>query len=168
MERRLLTVRRTLLGVAAGVIMLVVVAASSASPSQADRLRAIETARLQALVDGDATAAGRSLAADYQLINPAGVALSRDEFLGGVAAGFPDFLALEPTGRIEVRQSGDSATLRYPTSFDLVVGGTRLTHAGWTTQLYERRDGHWQAVWGQSTAIPNRPELLIQALEPTP
>ncbi len=164
------TMRRTLAAVAAAVVVaaaaVAVSSASSASSSQADRLRAIETARLQALVDAD-TATARSLTApDFQLINPAGAPLSRDDFLGGVDAGAIDFLSLEPSSPIAVRLSGDSATLRYRTAFDLVVGGTHLTHQAWTTALYERRDGRWQIVWGQTTAIPNKPGLFIESLKP--
>ncbi len=174
MARRLstqpVTMRRTLAAVAVAVVVaaaaVAVSSASSASSSQADRLRAIEATRLQALVDAD-TATARSLTApDFQLINPAGAPLSRDEFLGGVDAGAIDFLSLEPSSPIAVRLSGDSATLRYRTAFDLVVGGTHLTHQAWTTALYERRDGRWQIVWGQTTAVPNQPALFIESLKP--
>jgi len=61
---------------------------------------------------------------------------------------------------------GDAATLRYRTAFDLVVGGTHLTHEAWTTALYERRDGRWKIVWGQSTAIPNDLGLFIESIKP--
>ena len=165
-----MTMRRTLAALAVAVVVaaaaLVVSSASSASPSQADRLRAIETARQQALVDADTATARNLTAPDFQQINPAGVLLSRDDFLGAIDAGVIDFLSLETVSPIAVRLSGDSATLRYKTAFDLVVGGTHLTHQAWTTALYERRDGRWQIVWGQTTAIPNRPALLIEALEP--
>jgi len=146
-----------------------VVTASSASPassSQAGHLRAIETARLQALVDADTATARKLTAPDFQLINPAGAPLSRDDFLGGVGAGIIDFLALEPTSPIAVRLSGDSATLRYQTAFDVIVGGTHLAHKAWTTALYERRHGRWQTVWAQTTAIPNNLDLFIESIKP--
>jgi len=162
--------RRAPAAVAAALVVAIgVLTASSASPassSQADHLRAIETTRLQALVDADTATARKLTAPDFQLINPAGAALSRDEFLGGVDAGVIDFLALDPASPIAVRLSGDSATLRYQTAFDLVVGGTHLTHKAWTTALYERRHGRWQIVWGQTTAIPNRPDLFIESIKP--
>ena len=139
---------------------------TSASSSQADRLRAIERTRLQALVDGDTATARKLTAPDFQVINPAGAPLSRADFLDPVGAGVLDFLSLEPKSRIAVRVSGDSATLRYKTGFDLVVGGTHLTHDAWTTDLFERRHGRWQIVWGQTTAIPNRPDLFIESIKP--
>jgi hypothetical protein len=145
---------------------LAVTSASTASPSQAERLRAIETARQQALVDADIATARALTAPDFQLINPAGAALSRDDFLGGVEAGAIDFLSLDTISPIAVRMSGASATLRCKTRFDLVVGGTHLTHDAWTTALYEHRDGRWQIVWGQTTAIPNDLGLFLRSLEP--
>ena len=161
------TMRRTLAALAVAVVVAAAaVTVSSASSSQADRLRAIETNRLQALVDADTATARELTAPDFQLINPAGVTLSRDAFLGAIDAGAIDFLSLEPSSPIEVRLSGDSATLRYRTAFDLVVGGTHLTHQAWTTALYERQDGRWQIVWGQTTAIPNQPGLFIESLKP--
>jgi hypothetical protein len=170
LSKPLLTMRRTLAVVAAalvvGAAVVMASSASSASPSQADRLRAIETTRLQALVDADTATARKLTAPDFQLINPAGVTLSRDDFLGGVDAGVIDFLVNEPSAPIAVRLSSDSASLRYPTAFDLVVGGTHLTHEAWTTALYERRDGRWQIVWAQTTAIPNDLDLFLESITP--
>jgi hypothetical protein len=174
MARRLSTQRlmrrRALAAVAAALVtaaaVLMVSSASPASSSQADQLRAIETARLQALVDADTATARKLTARDFQQINPAGAELSRDDFLGGVAAGVLDFLSLEPSSPIAVRLSGESATLRYRTTFDVVAGGTHVTHQAWTTALYERRNGRWQIVWGQTTAIPNRLDLFIESIKP--
>lgn len=77
-----------------------------------------------------------------------------------------DYLVFEPVSRIAVRRSGDSAALRYKVSFDLVAGGTRVTHKGWITELWERRGGRWQIVWEQATAIPNNFDLFLQSIEP--
>jgi hypothetical protein len=159
---------------AAVAVALVVAAtgamtAASAQPShgsQADRLRAIETARQRALVAADVRAARQVTAPDFQLINPSGDVLSRDDFLGAVQAGVVDFLSLDTISPIAVRLSGDSGTLRYETRFDVVAGGTHLTHDGWTTALYERRSGHWRVVWAQTTAIPNDPDLFVRSLAP--
>ena len=164
------TKRRRLAAVATTVVVATgVVTASSASPatsSRADRLRAIETDRLKALVDADTATARRLTAPDFQLINPAGTSLSRADLLGGVGAGDIDFRAIRPTRPIAVRMSGDSATLRYKTTFDLVAGGIHLSHKAWTTALYERRNGRWQIVWEQTTALPNRPELFLESIKP--
>jgi Domain of unknown function (DUF4440) len=142
------------------------VAHSRPGASQADQLPAIERKRLRALVDADTATAGRSMAADFQAVTPAGDTLSLHDYLGSVRAGVIDYLVFKPRSRIAVRPSGDSAALRYKVSFDLVAGGTRVTHKGWITELWEHRDGRWLIVWEQATAIPNNFDLFLQAIEP--
>jgi hypothetical protein len=132
----------------------------------ADHLRTIETARLQALVDADTPTARKLIAPDFQLINPGGAVSSRQDYMDAVDAGIIDFLVFEPVSPIAVRLSGDSAALRYQVSFDLIVGGTRVTHQGWITELYERREGRWQIVWEQATAIPNDFGLFVESIKP--
>ncbi len=134
--------------------------------SQADRLPAIERTRLHALVDADTATARRMMASDFQAVTPSGDTLSLDDYLGAVAAGVIDYLVFKPVSRIAVRPSGDSAAIRYKVSFDLVAGGTRVTHKGWITELWERRAGRWLLVWEHATAIPNNFDLFLQSIEP--
>ena len=143
------------------------VAHARPSASQADQLRALERTRLHALVDADTATARSLMAGDFQAITPTGDTLRREDYLGSVAAGVIDYLVFEPVSPIAVRRSGDSAALRYKVSFDIVAGGTtRVTHKGWITELWERRDGRWLIVWEQATAIPNNFDLFLQSIEP--
>ena len=142
------------------------VAHARTGASQADQLRAIERRRLRALVDADTATAGGVMAKDFQAIPPSGDPLARKDYLGAVAAGVIDYLVFEPVSRIAVRSSGDAAALRYKVSFDLVAGGTRVTHKGWITELWERHNGRWQIIWEQVTAIPNNFDLFLQSIEP--
>ena len=137
--------------------------------SQADQLRALERRRLHALVDADTTTAGKLMAGDFQAVPPTGDPLGRGDYLGSVAAGVIDYLVFKPVSPIAVRRSGDSAALRYKVSFDIIAGGpggTRVTHKGWITELWERRAGRWLIVWEQATAIPNNFDLFLQSIEP--
>jgi hypothetical protein len=159
--------------VVAGVAVLLIVVgagaasrAAGASSEQADRVRATERARLHAMVAADTATARRLMADDFQGINPGGVPSSREGLLSAVDSGQLDFLASEPTSPIEVRMHGDAAVIRYQIHFDLFFGGLRLTHEGWITGLYERREGDWKLVWEQATAVPNDFGLLVQALMP--
>jgi Domain of unknown function (DUF4440) len=167
-----MTIRSALLALAGAtlvtLIAVAVVGQADAAGARADAadLPAIEQARLQALVDADTATAGSLMADDFELVNPGGGNLSRDDYLGAVEAGFIDYLVFEPASPIDVRRSGDSAVLRFQVSFDLVVAGTRVTHAGWITELYELRRGQWQIVWEQATAVPNNFELFIESLKP--
>ncbi len=113
---------------------------------------------MQALVEADMAVAGPLHADDFQLIPPPGFPLSREEYLGAVAAGDIDYLAFEPISEIEVRIYGRAAVMRYQSHLDIVVSGLgRFTHEAWHTYLYEKRHGRWQAVWEQATAIGGFP-----------
>ena len=168
--------RRIIFVLSAGLVLAIAMAATALAgshaaashSSQAEQLRQIERARATALVNADTAAARRLMAPDFHLINPGGQPLSREQLLGGVKSGQPDFLVNAPASAIVVRQEGDATVLRYQVSFDLVIAGTRLTHKAWSTVLYERRHGRWVAVWEQTTAIPNRPDLFIESLKPVP
>jgi hypothetical protein len=131
-----------------------------------DDLAAIEQARLKALVDADTTAAGKFIADDFVLVNPAGATLNRADYLDAVKAGFIDYLVFEPVSPITVDRFGHAAVLRFQVSFDLHVAGLRLTHGGWITELYQRRNGRWQIVSEQATPIPNNFDLFLESLKP--
>jgi hypothetical protein len=121
---------------------------------QVERLRQIEKKRLQALVDADVATAGPLIANDFELINPLGEVLTRNDVLGGVGSGALDFLSDTVTSQIRVRLHGDTAALRYRHTIDIAVTGIgHLAHPAWTTALYERRKGNWQIVWEQTGAI---------------
>ena len=121
---------------------------------QTERLRQTEQKRLQALVDADVAIAGRLIASDFELINPLGEVLTRDDVIGGVGSGALDFLSDRVTSQIKVRLHGNTAVLRYQHTIDIAVAGIgHLTHPAWTTALYKRRNGNWQIVWEQTGAI---------------
>jgi predicted ester cyclase len=133
-----------------------VITGSGAEPSAtaAELIRTTERERLRAMVEADMDVAEQLHADDFQLIHPGGGALSKEEFLGDVASGFIDFVVWEPTAEIAVRLYGtNTAVIRYQSLTDIVVAGEQETVNVWHTDLYEKRDGQWQIVWEQSTAI---------------
>lgn len=119
----------------------------------ADHIRSTERARLRALVDADMIVARRLHAGDFQLINPAGMALSDEEYLGFVATGVVDYLSWEPTSSISVRVHGKQAVIRYQSHIEVVVFGEPQSLDAWHTDSYEKRGTQWQAVWSQATEI---------------
>jgi hypothetical protein len=133
--------------------------AQEATPSAADSdlavlIRATERERLRALVDADMEVAARLHADDVQLINPPGGTLSKDEYLGGIASGALDYLVFEPASEIRVRLYGKAAVIRYQSHLQIAVDGQDLGLGNvWHTDVYELRDGRWQAVWSQATSI---------------
>ena len=121
--------------------------------AQADSIRSIERRRLRALVQGDTAVANRLHADNFQLINPAGLTLSKAQYLGGIATGFIDYLVWDPDS-IAVRLYDNVAVIRYSSHLEIVVQGQKypLTRY-WHTDVYERRVGQWQVVWSQATEI---------------
>lgn len=121
---------------------------------QADRLRDLERIRLQALVRADMVVAGLLHAEDFQLITPMGAALSKEAYLGAIAAGDMTYRIFEPDGEIAVRLAGEMAVIRYRSRLEIIADGhlTPLTNY-WHTDLYQRTAGSWQIVWSQATAI---------------
>jgi hypothetical protein len=123
---------------------------------RADQLRAIERARLRSLVDADLATARRLHADDFELINPRGGTLSKEQYLKDIASGDLDYLEWEPE-EIRVRLYGKSAVIRYKAHLRVSVKGSAGTPVTfWHTDLYEKRNGQWHMVWGHATQIPQR------------
>src|SRR5688572_14934043 len=117
---------------------------------QADQLRAIERNRLRSLVVADLAIARRLHADDFQLVNPRGGTLSKDQYLSDIASGSLDYLEWEPE-EIQVRLHGDSAVIRYRAHMKVSVRGSPgRAVTTWHTDLYEKRRGEWQIVWSQA------------------
>jgi hypothetical protein len=119
---------------------------------EAELLRSTERERLRALVSGDVVRARALHSEDFQLINPLGGALSREEYLGGISARQIHYLYWEPEA-IAVRSYGDVAVIRYRSQLEIVVQGRHIPRQRyWHTDLYERRGPQWQVVWSHATA----------------
>lgn len=128
---------------------------SASNPqAEADLIRASERERLRALVGADVEAARQLHADDFQLINPRGGALSKEQYLGGIASGQLDYLVWEPESSIEVRLYGQAAVIRYQSQLEIVVQGQKVPlQRYWHTDSYEKRNGRWQVVWSQATGM---------------
>lgn len=141
------------------VTAVTVAAAGSPSDSpEAEGLRATELERLRALVDADMAVVERLHADDFQLVPPPGIPLSRDEYLAAVAAGAIDYRVFEPISELQVRLYGQAAAIRYLSRIDVAVAGLgQFATQAWHTYVYERREGRWQVVWEQATAVGGFP-----------
>jgi hypothetical protein len=118
----------------------------------AELLRSTERERLRALVTGDVERADQLHADDFQLINPLGGALSKEQYLGGISSGQIHYLYWEPES-IAVRLYGDVAAIRYRSQLEIVVQGHHIPRQRyWHTDLYERHGVQWQVVWSHATA----------------
>ena len=118
-----------------------------------NQIESTERKRLRALVQTDLELA-RSLHADeYQLITPGGHPLSKEEYLSQIASGELRYRVFEPDGEMTVRSWDGAAAIRYRVHIDIEVDGQRDSDHFWHTDIYELRDGRWQAVWSHATRI---------------
>ena len=133
--------------------MAAVTSCSVTAQNDAEELRAAEGQRLRSLVKADLDMARRLHADDFKLVNPDGQSLSKDQYLEQIASGELDYVLWEPDV-IEVRRYGDAAVLRYQAQAQAVFAGQRTPlRRFWHTDVYEKRNGRWQAVWSQATLI---------------
>jgi hypothetical protein len=144
---------RTKVGSALMIAALSLVFASVNAQNEDDQLRATERARLRSLVEADVEAARRMHADDFQLVDPSGATSSKEQYLGQVASGELDYVTWEPE-TIDVRRYGDGAVLRYRAQAQAIFRGQRIPlRSFWHTDVYEKRNGRWQAVWSQATLV---------------
>lgn len=118
-------------------------------------VRDLERRRLRSLSEPDLNAATALHADDYQLIPPGGHPISKADYLGAIANRDLVYEAFEAASEIAVRTYRDAAVVRYRARIEVVMSsGERDSGLFWHTDVYERRDGQWQAVWSQATRIP--------------
>jgi len=60
----------------------------------------------------------------------------------------------EPASEISVRAADQVAAVWYRARIEAHWNGGNDRGFFWHTDIYERRDGRWQAVWSQATRIP--------------
>jgi hypothetical protein len=119
---------------------------------EVELLRSTERERLRVLVAGDVERAAQLHTGDFQLINPLGGALSKEQYLGGIGSGQIHYLYWEPES-IAVRLYGDVAVIRYRSELEIVVKGHHIPRQRyWHTDLYERHGTQWQVVWSHATS----------------
>ena len=117
-------------------------------------IEALERRRLHALVTVDMSVADLH-ADDYQLITPAGAALSKEDYFGRIADGRLSYRRFEPRTAIIVRRYAEAAIVRYQCDIDVLVEGEEFSVIAWHTDIYESRATGWQVVWSQATAYQN-------------
>jgi hypothetical protein len=119
----------------------------------ADHIRGLERQRLRALVHNESALADELHSENYQLITPGGAALSKADYLGGIASGELRYTCFEPASDIAVRVYEDAAAVRYQVRIDIDFAGGHDSGLFWHTDIYEKQNGRGAAVWSQATRI---------------
>jgi uncharacterized protein (TIGR02246 family) len=118
-------------------------------------VEAVERARFQAFVAGDAAAMRPLLADDLLYCHSSGVCQNREEMVGAITSKSTvyrkmDLLAIRP------RVLGpDAVMINGKVDAVVVEGGTKvIPFQAIYTDVYVKRDGRWQLVSWQSTRLP--------------
>jgi uncharacterized protein DUF4440 len=98
---------------------------TAGAQADADTIRAVERERLRVLVNADVASARRLHADDFQLIDPSGGALTKEQYLGAISSGVVDYILWEPD-MIAVRVYGEAAVIRYRSQLEIVVQGQKI------------------------------------------
>ena len=119
-----------------------------------DELRDLEARRLRSLVDADIATARELHADDYELVTPGGGTLSKGDYLDSIDSGAIHYLVFEADSEVRVRIQPTSGVVRYVARIEIEVEDERYSGRYWHTDLWEERDGRWQAAWSHATRIP--------------
>ena len=127
--------------------------AEEAVASAADTVRALETARGQALVKADTTAISRMTAEEFIEISRLGQLRTKADNMRDIGSGALKLTTVKHDS-VTVRIYGDVAILRAIADNTGTYRGFPFAGKIWYTRIFVRRDGRWQAVAMQHTPIP--------------
>jgi ketosteroid isomerase-like protein len=132
--------------------LFLLVCAGSLSAQAADSIRALETSRGQALLQADTVALSRMLAPDFVEISRLGALRSRADNIRDIASGTLKLTAVKYDS-LDVRIYGDVAILRGIADNTGAFRGFPFSGKVRYTRIFVKRDGRWQAVEMQQTAM---------------
>ena len=125
--------------------------AGGASPE--DSLRALESARGQALLHADTTTLSRMIADEFIEVTRFGTIRTKADNIREIATGALKLKTVSYDS-VSVRVYGDVAVLRGIADNTGSFRGFGFSGKLWYTRIFVRRDGRWQAVAMQHTPIP--------------
>ncbi len=132
--------------------LFLLVCAGSLSAQAADSIKALETSRGQALLQADTVALSRMLATEFVEVSRLGAVRSRADNIRDIASGTLKLTAVKYDS-LDVRIYGDVAVLRGIADNTGTFRGFPFSGKVRYTRVFVKRDGRWQAVEMQQTAM---------------
>ena len=124
--------------------------AGSSSPE--DTVRALESARTQALLHADTTALSRMVADEFVEVSRFGTLRTKADNMREISSGALKLTSVKYDS-VTVRIYGDVAVLRGIADNTGTLRGFPFSGKLWYTRVFVRRDGRWQAVAMQHTML---------------
>ena len=132
--------------------LFLLVCAGSLSAQAPDSIKALETSRGQALLQADTVALSRMLATEFVEVSRLGAVRSRADNIRDIASGTLKLTAVKYDS-LDVRIYGDVAVLRGIADNTGTFRGFPFSGKVRYTRVFVKRDGRWQAVEMQQTAM---------------
>lgn len=143
------------------------VAAQNTTPSQIEQeLRQAHQQMIDAYNDADKAAAERLVADDYIFIGSDGRGSGKANMISHLPKQKGQFKRTETLTDVQVRDFGDVALLSYVSDRVTQFGEQKLSDHSRGMELYRRRNGQWQLVATQATAIPELKDPPIAKIDP--
>jgi hypothetical protein len=120
--------------------------------SPEDQVRALESARAEALVHADTTALSRMVADEFVEVSRFGTLRTKADNIREIGSGVLKLTSVKYDS-VTVRLYGDVAVLRGIADNTGLMRGFPFSGRIWYTRIFVRRDGRWQAVAMQHTMI---------------
>ncbi len=134
--------------------LFLLVCASRLSAQAADSIKALETSRGQALLQADTVALSRMLATEFVEISRLGAVRSRADNIRDIASGTLKLTAVKYDSLdVRIYGEGDVAVLRGIADNTGTFRGFPFSGKVRYTRIFVKRDGRWQAVEMQQTAL---------------
>jgi ketosteroid isomerase-like protein len=113
----------------------------------------LDRKRMQAMAAKD-TATLEALIADDLIYTHSSARLdTKRSLIDGMTSGKTVYTAVEPSD-VKAQDLGDTVVLTGVAQIKVTTGGTPNAFGVRFTDVYARRDGHWQMVTWQSTRLP--------------
>jgi len=116
-----------------------------------EEIRQLEARRLRAMMDADTAALDRILGDDLTYTHSNGAVDTKASFLAVLKSGKLKYESVSTDGQVRVQ--GDTAVVTGRGAMKVRAGDRQLDMAVRFTDVYVKRDGHWQMIAWQSTRI---------------
>ena len=123
-----------------------------AGPSVEDQLKKMEKDRAAAVVKGDVATLEKLTSEDYTFINANGQLSDKATTMNGIKTGNIKLTANEISD-LKVRVYGNTAVVTGKSDAKGTIGGRELKGLVLFTRVYVKKNGRWQSVAFQQTAI---------------
>jgi uncharacterized protein (TIGR02246 family) len=122
----------------------------------AEEVETLQRRWMQAWIERDAATLDELLAPEFQLRSMAtDTPLSRDEWLEGALSGRVAATAVR-YDEMDVSVLADTAVVDSLLTFEAAIDGEDWSRSAYCTDVWVRRDGHWQVVRRHSSAPVGR------------